>query len=338
MNTLRSRLSEKQQEEIDKKVDSLLEGCGGFGRFQWFITISYLLANMSVMLIMMAMSFLTKVPEEYFCEYAGSSGSPQACQPKDFCEDPNVVSFQPNMELETSYYNWVLQYDLHCASGPKIGLISSAVFIGWVITSTFVPRLSDGYFGRVFLIKLGFLISFASYTVLVLSRSYVVLVLCMFTNGMMATIRVQVCIAYLYETLSRDQYVAAYTFLAVFDGFSGVLASLFFMFVSKDATGLILTAYVCLGLAAIAAFFYPESPRYLVKSDQIGQAQQVFEYIANYNGEDSQHVSEDRVEKLFALEEAPEEKPKLEVITENEEEEEEDSARLLPTQPKQYHP
>ena len=242
------------------------------------------------------------------------------------------------MELETSYYNWVLQYDLHCASGPKIGLISSAVFIGWVITSTFIPRLSDGYFGRVFLMKLGFVITFASYTVLVLSRSYAVLVGCMFINGMMATIRVQVSVAYLYEVLSRDQYVLSYTLLAVFEGVSGVLGTLFFMFVSKDATGLILTAYLFLAIGTITAFFYPESPRYLVKSDQIDQAQVVFEYIAKFNGLDAEHVSKDRVEKLFALEPAPEEKPKLEVITENAEEEEEDSARLLPSQPKQYHP
>lgn len=52
------------------------------------------------------------------------------------------------MELDDSYNNWIERYDLHCASGFKIGLIGATPFIGWVITLTFLPRLSDAVFGR----------------------------------------------------------------------------------------------------------------------------------------------------------------------------------------------
>ena len=68
----RSQLPEKEQEKIDEKIDQLLEDSGGFGTFQWFLFISFLMVNKSTMLIIMAMSFLTKVPEEYFCVYEGS--------------------------------------------------------------------------------------------------------------------------------------------------------------------------------------------------------------------------------------------------------------------------
>ena len=113
-----------------------------------FIIINFLLAVIGPIMIFLSLSFLTKVPDEYFCIYEGETES-VSCKPKDFCApDSSVTSFRPNMELKDSYYNWVLRYDLHCASGAKIGMIGASFFIGWIITLLFVPRLSDAYLGR----------------------------------------------------------------------------------------------------------------------------------------------------------------------------------------------
>ena len=70
------------------------------------------------------------------------------CVPDDFCNDPNVISFKPNMALSDSYDNWVDRFDLTCASKSKIGLIGSAYFMGLICTMVFIPRVSDLY-GRV---------------------------------------------------------------------------------------------------------------------------------------------------------------------------------------------
>jgi len=283
-------------------VDTLLENSGGFGRFQWFITITYILVNKSTMLILMGMAFLTKVPEEYMCEYQGKEGSPEACKPADFCSDPSVVSYTPNMDLPNAYYNWVLRYDLHCASGTKIGLIGSAPFIGWVLTSTFLPRLSDVYYGRQRMMLFGYIVTFLTYTVMFTSTSYSVLIGCMFVMGLMATIRVQVSVMFLYEIFSRAQYQRVYTSLAMFEGVAGVFAALYFKYLSKDANGLMFISYMMLCIGTIASFFYPEAPRYLVKSNQIDRAQEVFEKIANYNLADTAAVSKERVRELFRIE------------------------------------
>ena len=65
-------MPEREQEKLDEKIDQVLDEAGGSGRFQWFLFLSFLLVNKSGMLIMMSMSFLTKVPSEYFCVYEGS--------------------------------------------------------------------------------------------------------------------------------------------------------------------------------------------------------------------------------------------------------------------------
>lgn len=86
------------------------------------------------------------MPSEYFCTYADKPGS-FSCKPKDFCDDPNVTSYTPNLALEGNYDNWVTKLDLACAGPSKIGLIASSYFIGWIVTLVFLPRISD-LFGR----------------------------------------------------------------------------------------------------------------------------------------------------------------------------------------------
>ena len=99
------------------------------------------------MLIMISLGFLEKVPNEYFCTYKDSPNSEVSCKPDDFCKDPNVLSYRPNMELEESYINWISHYELTCTSGGYIGLIASAFFMGWIGSLVFIPRISD-LFGR----------------------------------------------------------------------------------------------------------------------------------------------------------------------------------------------
>ena len=55
--------------------------------------------------------------------------------------------------------------------------------------------------------------------------------------------------------------------------------------------------FLMITIAAIAAWFYTESPRYLVKSGQIDRAKQVFAHIAEQNG--VQPITNQRFESLF---------------------------------------
>ena len=69
------------------------------------------------------------------------------CTTDDFCNDDagKYASYEPVMELNDSYNNWIMRYDLHCASGAKIGMIGSSFFLGWALTLMILPRVSDIY-------------------------------------------------------------------------------------------------------------------------------------------------------------------------------------------------
>lgn len=68
---------------------------------------NYVLYNKSVHLILLSLSFLEKVPSEYFCAYEDAPDQYVSCKPAEMCKDPTVVSYYPNMELKDSFINWV---------------------------------------------------------------------------------------------------------------------------------------------------------------------------------------------------------------------------------------
>lgn len=107
---------------------------------------------------------------------------------------------------------------------------------------------------------------------IITTNSFTVLVCSLILMGTMATIRTQVSIVNLYENLKRPHYTIVYAVAALFEGLMGVLASLYFMLISKDYRGLILFGFTMHLVGVILSLFIYESPRYLVKSDQLEQA------------------------------------------------------------------
>lgn len=204
------------------------------------------------------------MPKEYFCIYEGSD-EPVSCTPKDFCDNPDVVSYEPNWERSDSYDNWISRFDLHCAPKSKIGLIGSSYFSGWAFSLIFLPRLSD-LFGRQKILMIGTTINFLAYTMLCLTHNYTILVTSMALFGMMSTIRVQVGVNYMYESVNRSTYLTLYMFIAMGEGLIGMLASFYFIFVSKSAYWLTVMGWIWIAIAMVSSWFYPESPRYLIKS------------------------------------------------------------------------
>lgn len=82
-----------------------------------------------------------------------------------------------------------------------MGLIGSAYFIGWIITLTFMPRLSDLY-GRQKIIIGGNIVQLAAFTVIMVTTSYRVMIAALIIEGMVATARAQVSVVYLFESMN----------------------------------------------------------------------------------------------------------------------------------------
>lgn len=137
---------------LDQEFDKLLVETGGtgkterrkLGRFQWSVLFAIFFVIDGVNFMYYNISYLELVPKEFFCIFT-SSQVEVSCQPDDFCSNPELVSYRPNYDLNDSYYNWVEKLDLTCRPSGQIGLLGSMTFAGWIVTLTFVPRLSDLY-------------------------------------------------------------------------------------------------------------------------------------------------------------------------------------------------
>ena len=135
----------------------------------------------------MNLSFFEKVPREYFCVYAdGDPNEPQICTPDDFCDNPNVISYEPNMELSDSYHNWVENLSLECASSAKVGALGTSYFVGWLCTMLFLPRLSD-LSGRKNLILSTLVVYLVFYSLVFVAPSYEVMIVVLFVIGCCST-------------------------------------------------------------------------------------------------------------------------------------------------------
>ena len=64
------------------------------------------------------------------------------------------------------------------------------------------------------------------------------------------------------------------------------------MYITKDWFWLLFGAYCMQILGTIGVLFFPESPRYLIKSGQIDRAITLFNRIAKWNNVDPSLVSE----------------------------------------------
>ena len=102
-------------------------------------------------LIVQNMAFFELMPQ-YEC-YNTVSGVWNSCVTEKFCAadhtyDKSMV--RVDSADEHSLYNWVDQYDLTCIEHAKIGLLGTMVFLGWMTSSIFIPRLSDIFGRKVF--------------------------------------------------------------------------------------------------------------------------------------------------------------------------------------------
>ena len=101
-----------------------------------------------------------------------------------------------------SLHNWVEKLDLTCQPGWKIGMIGSAVFIGWFVTLLFVPRLSDVY-GRKKIYLIGMYVDWILFIAIFFCKSLDGMIIITFVFGLMTTNRCGVGYVYMMELMPK---------------------------------------------------------------------------------------------------------------------------------------
>lgn len=120
---------------------------GGFGRFQLYVFVVLTLSFMTGGYIVYGITFLTDLPA-YECKDALQRW--KTCTAEEICQNDMAAKYwRVDYESKDTYINWVEEdkLNLRCVDKNKIGLFGSMYFVGFAISSGFVPRVADK-FGR----------------------------------------------------------------------------------------------------------------------------------------------------------------------------------------------
>ena len=145
--------------------------------------------------------------------------------------------------MKDSYHNWIERMDLTCASAGKIGFIASSIYLGWFITLMIVPRIAD-VCGRRTIMILGNVLIWIIFPLLVSARNYNVLIACLFTMGLLSTIRIQVSIIYMLENMPKASVSMTMTLLFALEAVLMIFSATYFTWISKETFWLEMLGYV----------------------------------------------------------------------------------------------
>ena len=99
-------------------------------------------------------------------------------------------------------HNWYEKLDLMCASNFKMDVLLFAWFIGISVTVLWVPQLSDRRSRKLFTGG-AIICDILTYTMVLITDSYGMMVFLLFLMGVTCPMRVQIGWVYLYELVSE---------------------------------------------------------------------------------------------------------------------------------------
>ena len=151
--------------------------------------------------------------------------------------------------------------DLLCESPATIGFLISAYYIGYTVGGVFWA-FPDRY-GRKFSNIFGLAMATASQTGMLISYDYWVNWAMFFLSGL-SQIKIVNAYIYLSECTSTPYKPASYTYINILDAAPLMITCLFYMLVSPNVMILPWVFTALSYVALCAAFFCPESPRWLI--------------------------------------------------------------------------
>ena len=136
--------------------------------------------------------------------------------------------------------------------------------------------------------------------VMMTTNSYSMLIYSQFINGLMTTVRVQVCVIYMLENMTERSISSTITTFFSLETCCALFGSFYFIWISKESYYLLLLGNILQGLGTLMLFCVPESPKWLIKTGKMQEAQKVLEQIGRNNKSDNiASVSKECFEELF---------------------------------------
>ena len=170
-----------------------------------------------------------------------------------------------------------------CTPAWKIGMIGTVYFVGWATTLLWLPRFGDIY-GRQRVFAIGMTLNLMMYTAMMFTRDLNIMLASVFIQGALTSLMCGVGWIYHMEIVPMHMRTYMGTVTANLDSATYLLATLYFWKVSKDWFYFALIGYIMNVIAAIGAWFLPESPPYLCEKGAVEELEQSLKTIAKFNG------------------------------------------------------
>lgn len=204
------------------------------------------------------------------------------CSRKEACDKSNKNLISYNFLFESQkYYSWVNDLKIGCDRNHVIGLFSSIFFMGGLISSLISTCFSD-YFGRAKLIKLSMMIRSVFILSIILFPSEKMIMLSMFFLGLLNSMHSTIPYILLSEYMKKENRDDYLTYMFIFESFSGILGTFFFLLIQNWLLFLILNLLFGLIFIYYSEYLY-ESPRYLYSKNLYSETKEVLEKISLFN-------------------------------------------------------
>ena len=158
-------------------------------------------------------------------------------------------------------------------------------FVGVVVGSVFIPRLTDVY-GRKWPFLLCILVQFPFYYALLYSRSLDLNIGLSFFLGVCYVGRYNGGYLNISEYVHNKWKNLICTFLLVWDSLVTIILAFYFRNVSKNWIELQIFGVAINAIAIIGAYFTPESPEYLYCFYKFNECRDAIVWIAEFNKHD----------------------------------------------------
>ena len=215
-----------------------------------------------------------------------ANGLWHSCRAESICEKKLVYQKEWKIDYESknSFFNWVdpSNMDLTCTPDHVIGMVGSAFFLGWMLSSTFLPNYCN-FVGRKWPLLAACVLHCICHAVNLLSTSINLTITSYFFIGVSTSIRAPFTSTYLNELIPEENRVTATTALCVADAIGLILQVIYFT-LSRNTYPLHAFLLLCTLTSTLSLLYLPESPKFFYASRRFGEARDVMGRIARING------------------------------------------------------
>ena len=244
----------------------------GCGWFQILLPVIFSFGISAAAPFNYGIGFYLQVPD-YTC--VDAYGTTYSCSQEEICDgidQGDSLTTLVDWDSDRTINNWIIKFDLLCEPSWKTSLPGFNFFLGWALTSFWLPKYSDLY-GRKKIYLIGHVLDLCIYTTILFTSNFTIIIVCGLLLGMLSSIRISVGYNYLIEFFPTNRQTFIGSVWIVIDALMYTMMVIYFWKIGREWStilgSLCITANI---LNIVATLIIPESPRFLYNAGRGAEA------------------------------------------------------------------